>query len=82
MNCPDRTIGRHMLATSAGGSWQITTRRTGALLGTVEWHEKWRQFEFVPQFGTAYTWDCLVALGAFLQDLNGTSRAKAGGSAR
>lgn len=60
-------IGKHMLATEDGNSWLVTTGK-GAILGVIEWHTKWRQYEFAPAAMTAYTHDCMTAMGAFLSE--------------
>lgn len=60
-------IGKHMVAQRrANGSWMVCTKRVDQMLGQVEWHAKWRQFEFVPATGTAFTHDCLAAMAEFL----------------
>lgn len=72
------SIGRHMVAHRLPeGAWRVFTRK-GAVLGTIEWHAEWRQFEFAPQFGTAYTHDCLAAMGKFLQEQNVAAKATGG----
>lgn len=60
-------IGKHMVAQSTvKGAWLVGTKRQNQLLGIVEWDAKWRQFEFVPAMGTAFTHDCLSAIAEFL----------------
>ena len=71
-------IGKHMVAQPTNDGWLVGTKRQSQLLGWVKWHTKWHQFEFVPAVGTAYTHDCLTALGQFLTEQN----AKRKGSSR
>ena len=74
-------IGRHMVARRLPdlNAWRVFTRK-GVILGTIEWHAKWRQFEFVPQFGTAYTHDCLAAMSKFLCEQNAAAKTAGGAS--
>lgn len=65
-----RAIGKHMVAQQAGDQRWLVGAKRGELLGQVVYHEAWRQWEFVPAVNTAFTWDCLQAMSAFLQDLN------------
>lgn len=60
-------LGKHMLAVpqSSGSPWRITTTK-GDLLGYVSWHVAWRQYQFEPEILTAFTFDCLADLSAFL----------------
>jgi len=72
-------VGKFMRAELAGTKWYVGTKRGNLLLGIVEWNQRWRQFELVPTLGAAFTWDCLVALGEFLQGLDREPRTAAGG---
>lgn len=62
-------IGKYMLAIKDGEAWRVTTKK-GGTLGIIEWNAKWREHEFVPEFVTAYTHDCLTALGQFVAEQN------------
>lgn len=59
-------IGKHMVAQPTNDGWLVGTKRQNQLLGWVKWHARWRQFEFVPAVGTAFTHDCLTAMAEFL----------------
>ena len=37
---------------------------------TVEWNDKWREHEYVPETDTAYTVECLRDMGYFLGMMN------------
>ena len=75
---PWHKIGKHMIASAkAKDGWHVITKQGGGI-GFIEWHEKWRQYLFVPAAMTAYTHDCLTALGQFLTEQN----AKRKGSSR
>lgn len=74
-------VGKHMLAqrNESDDGWLVTTKRK-EILGTIERNERWRQFEFVPDTGTAYTHDCLAAMSVFLRQLNAGMFADGGGA--
>lgn len=71
-----RPLGPYMTARSHPAMpdvWAIYAR-DGSVLGGIEWYARWRQFEFLPQQGAAFSWDCLKALSEFLVELNETKR--------
>jgi hypothetical protein len=49
----------------------------GAVLGRVEWIERWKEFEFIPERGTAYTVECLRDLSDFVGKMNTERKATA-----
>lgn len=71
-------IGKHMRAEQRNGQWTLTTRR-GEVLGVLDWNERWRQFEFVPAFGSAFTSDCMRPLSDLLDKLTAEAVKKAAG---
>lgn len=68
-------IGKHMHAELCGGQWTLTTKR-GEVLGTVDWHEAWHRFEFVPAENAAFTSDCLRPLADFLDQVTADAKAR------
>lgn len=76
-------IGKYMVAQpQTDGSWLVGTKRQDQYLGTIEWRAEWLQFEFVPALGSAFTHDCLGAMGKFLRGQTARKLAarQAGGS--
>jgi hypothetical protein len=69
-------IGKYMVSTKNASGWDVATKR-GDTLGTIERNVKWKQWEFVPAYGTAFTWDCLQAMSEHLLVLNGTHKPEA-----
>ena len=39
--------------------WQVRATRSGALIGTVRWFGRWRQYTFFPEPGTTFNHGCL-----------------------
>ena len=39
--------------------WQVRATRSHALLGTVRWFGRWRQYTFFPEPGTTFNPGCL-----------------------
>ena len=68
-----RPLGKHMTAEPLGDEW-VVHATNGDLLGGVLWYARWRQFEFVPRAGAAFSWDYLKALSEFLVELNEARR--------
>ena len=48
----------------------------GALLGTVSWCVKWRQYEFCPAPNTGFSADCLSDLAEFVTNLTTEKRGE------
>ena len=71
-----RNLGKWMTAVQHPliAGWVIRAK-TGDVLGIVAWFPRWRQFEFEPRDGAAFSWDCLKALSEFLVELNEEKRA-------
>ncbi len=49
--------------------WNCRNNRPGDLLGTVEWYAKWKQYEFIPQYGMGFTIECLLDIADFIKQL-------------
>ncbi|MBW7995383.1 MAG: hypothetical protein FVQ81_02185 [Candidatus Glassbacteria bacterium] len=48
--------------------WHVQSRSEGKLLGIVEWHSPWRQYNFDPNYGTTFSAGCLSDIAAFLKE--------------
>ena len=46
----------------------------GAVLGRVEWVDRWREYEFIPEPETAYTVECLRDMADFVGKMNSGRR--------
>lgn len=51
--------------------WRVESIRTGEELGGLVWYPLWRQWVFIPEFGTIWSEDCLAAVREQLLSLNG-----------
>jgi hypothetical protein len=49
--------------------WHVRATRDHALLGTIKWFGRWRQYAFFPEPGTIYNPDCLKLIGSHCQSL-------------
>lgn len=45
-------------------------KNSGYLLGCFEYYKKWREWQFVPQDGMAFTEECLADLTNVCKELN------------
>jgi len=73
-----RPLGKHMVAFQHADHpdvWVIKSKH-GDVLGGIEYYPSWRQYEFFPAESTMFSWDCLQALSAFLQELSAKRRGK------
>ena len=75
---PAEPIGPHMTATPYLDGWIVRTKDGTTILGTVEWHARWKLYELAPRHGTGYTASCCRDMAKFLDRV--TAARKAGGS--
>jgi hypothetical protein len=47
----------------------------GAVIGRVEWWDRWKEYEFIPEADTAYTVECLLDLANFVGKMNAERKA-------
>jgi hypothetical protein len=52
------------------GTIECRTTKGDHLLGEVSYYPRWKMHEFVPELGTAYTWDCCRDISAYLKKLD------------
>jgi hypothetical protein len=60
--------------------WRVRATRDyrgHALLGTIRWFGRWRQYTFFPEPGTTFNADCLEAITRQLRVLNDRHRRPA-----
>lgn len=50
-------------------TYLVHSARTGAELGTIYWHGKWRSYVFEPAGGTIFSPGCLGGITEFLDSL-------------
>jgi hypothetical protein len=50
----------------------IRARKTGIVLGRIEYYLSWQQHVFVPSAGSAWSWECLADVEAKLKEMNKT----------
>ena len=44
--------------------------KKGEVLGFVAYHGKWKEYEFIPNLNTGYTYQCCDDISDFLKQLN------------
>ena len=54
----------------ADGVWHCGNPKANVYLGHVEYHKKWKCYQFVPHPNTAYTVECLEDLAHFIKQLD------------
>lgn len=54
--------------------YRIINKKSGDILGWIEWYGAWRQFTFNPSPQCVFNKDCLGQLGLFLERLNNQHR--------
>jgi hypothetical protein len=67
---------RHIRFEEIEGFTVCRSNHGGHVLGRVEWNNRWREHEFVPEPNTAYTHECLRDIAAFVDKMNGAWRAR------
>ena len=55
--------------------WWISSQRTGAKLGVVQWYSHWRQYVFSPNPGCIFNRHCLRLLADFCEEKTKEHRA-------
>lgn len=56
--------------------WLVRATRDYALLGTIKWFGRWRQYTFWPEPGTTFNPDCLRAIVSKCDTLTTRQRAR------
>jgi len=59
-------------------SYLVYNTKAEELLGQIKYYSKWREYEFYPHLGTAWSWDCLRDLSGFIKELNDQRKASRG----
>ena len=67
---------KHIRFEDIAGFTVCRSNHGGAVLGRVEWFASWKEHEFVPESGTAYTVECLRDIAHFVGRMN-TERKEA-----
>ena len=49
--------------------WGCYNRKSGMLLGTVEWYGRWNRYLFSPDAGIVFTQDCLENIIDFIKGI-------------
>jgi hypothetical protein len=55
--------------------WVCASTQHGGKLGTVCWHNAWRQYVFMPNEACLFSEDCLKDIGQFLREVTGAQKA-------
>ena len=61
---------KHIRFEEISGFTVCRSNHGGAVLGRVEWHGRWREYEFIPEPNTGYTVECLRDLADFVGKMN------------
>jgi len=61
-------------ATGRTHRWTVDAKRSGDILGVVEWYGPWRQYVFQPDPNTEYNKGCLLDIADFLDEMNAEQR--------
>lgn len=69
---------KHLRFEEIGGNTVCRSNHSGGVLGHVDWHARWREYEFVPEPDTAYTLECLRDLADFVGKMNAARRGNTG----
>lgn len=56
----------------------MVMNHSGVSLGEVRWRVGWRQYVFVPDRDTLYSYDCLDEIAEFVFKMNEEHRARRG----
>lgn len=57
-------------ADDADGIWECCNNRYGDLLGKVSFDKQWKQWIFVPEYGSIFSRDCLEDIISFTKQLS------------
>jgi hypothetical protein len=50
--------------------WNVLSRSSDDLLGTIKWYAPWRQYVFFPEAETLYSSGCLAYIQKFVRSAN------------
>lgn len=59
----------HAEAQQGVAYWSIWNHKYKQLIGRVEFHKRWKEWEFVPEYGTGFTIECLEDIIHFIKQL-------------
>ena len=48
--------------------WRVVNKHHGSILGEVKWFSHWRQYCFMPEPDTVFSWDCLRTIDIFIEE--------------
>lgn len=54
--------------------WMCVNKSSGFNLGTIQWYGAWRQYTFIPEYGSEYNNGCLDSISGFLTRLSKEKR--------
>lgn len=54
--------------------WTVDGKRSGDILGVVEWYGPWRQYVFAPDPDTVFNLGCLLDIADFVAEQNAKQR--------
>jgi len=57
--------------------YQIENKKSGDVIGIIEWYSVWRQYVIQPEFGCIFNDTCLKEIAEFLSELNKNHKEKA-----
>jgi hypothetical protein len=57
------------------GIWVIRNKRSGDILGRVEWYARWRLYVAIFSDSTVWSHDCLADVSAFMRSLSNKAEA-------
>jgi len=61
-------VGSYLHVEPMGQDW-IVFDRHNSMLATIEWYPQWRRHVMMPQPGTVWSWDCLLAVSEWMHAL-------------
>ena len=69
---------KHIRFEEIQGFTVCRSNHSKAVLGRVEWMERWKEHEYVPEPSTAYTIECLRDIADFVGKMNAERKERTG----
>ena len=64
------SIGKYLMVECFGETiWAVHAKRSGDLLGMIDWHTWWKCYVFQPSTSADFNAECLRDLAAFLEKI-------------
>ena len=60
---------KYITIEESDGDYHVRNRKSGSLLGMIEWYPSWRQWVFVTESSALWSWDCLRDISEFMRQL-------------